>query len=281
MKQTVVYSARSPLSRPLEFFRDGLGDILKSIGLGQILFLRSLKVRHRQTILGYLWLLVPALSLTVTFVFLRGHELISVGETPIQYAVYVFMSTILWQVFVDALRNPFKFLTGVRGVIGKTKFPHEGFLIASIFETLFAFGVRLLCFIPVLLWFGEGDSVSVLAPALGLSILLCLGFSVGVLLLPLMLLYQDFDKGLGILISVWFFATPVIYPLPANWTGSWIFNLNPVSPVLTSTRAWFFGFPAEQVEGFLVIAPFSIFLVGISWMLYRISAPHLIERLGS
>jgi lipopolysaccharide transport system permease protein len=75
--------------------------------------------------------------------------------------------------------------------------------------------------------------------------------------------------------------TPVIYPVPATGFGSILPLLNPVSPVLDTTREWLFSGSPQFFTGFLAISGFTLFALVAGWLLYRLALPILIERMSA
>jgi lipopolysaccharide transport system permease protein len=103
----------------------------------------------------------------------------------------------------------------------------------------------------------------------------------GLLLAPLGMLYQDVGRALGFGTQALFFLTPIIYPIPdASWANT-LLKLNPVTPLLQSTRDWFVTGDASQIFGFVWVSSLSLLLLIAGWVLFRISMPHLISRMSA
>ncbi len=119
-----------------------------------------------------------------------------------------------------------------------------------------------------------------LAP-LGVLSLMLLWLMFGLLLTPLALLYRDIEKGLPIILQIWFFLTPVIYLIPEKGAGAILNYINPVTPVLNTTREMMTNGKISQPELFLLISAITLLLLIIGWVLYRLAMPHLIARIGA
>ncbi|HEU0077798.1 MAG TPA: hypothetical protein VFQ76_09145, partial [Longimicrobiaceae bacterium] len=210
--EEVVYSAESQLRSPGAFAAGIRSDLRVAPSVAWQLFVRRLQAGYRQSWLGYLWLLLPPLATSGAWVYLNSARILDVGRTDLPYPVYVLTGTLLWQVFADALGAPLQQLTAARAILTKSRIPHEAMLLAGVVEVGFNFLVRLAVLVPVLLWFGVRWSPSLLLAPLGVAALLLLGFSIGLLLAPVGLLYQDVSRGLVLATGIWFFLTPVIYP---------------------------------------------------------------------
>jgi lipopolysaccharide transport system permease protein len=278
MEET-VYSADSELINPLRFIRSISSDLRIAPSVAWSLFMRSLRVQYRQTWLGYIWLLIPPLATTLMWVYLSSANILRVGETGAPYPVYVLTGTLLWQVFAEALNCPLQQLTSARDIVSKTRIPHEALLLAGLIEVLFNFAVRLLITLPVLVWYRSPWNWTFLFVPFGVLLLLLAGLTIGLLLTPVGLLYRDVSRGLAIVISFWFFLTPVIYPRPLKWPASLLVTLNPVTPLLITTRDWLIWGNAVPAPGFTIVVALSLAGLAIGWLFYKLATPHIIARL--
>ena len=98
------------------------------------------------------------------------------------------------------------------------------------------------------------------------------GFAV--LLAPMAILRRDILELLVLGCTVLFFLTPVIYPVPHNL----LVRLDPVTPVLVTTRSWVVGGSVE-LAGFAAVIGGSLVALLVGWVVYRVAQPHLITQL--
>jgi lipopolysaccharide transport system permease protein len=277
--EEVVYSADSPLRWPRRFVSGLWSDLRVAPAVAWRLFLHNLRAGYRQSWLGYFWLLLPPLATAATWVYLNAANILRVGATDVPYPVYVLTGTLLWQVFAEALLAPLQQLSSARNILTKSRTPHEALLLAGLVEVLFNFVVRLIVLLPLLVWFGTEWGVSLLLVPAGVLSLLVAGFALGLLLTPVGLLYQDVSRGLALVVGFWFFLTPVVYPLPARWPASLLGTLNPITPLLLTTRDWLTLGRVPPARGFVPVVALSLLCLSVAWLLYRLARPHLIARL--
>jgi lipopolysaccharide transport system permease protein len=283
--EVVVYSADSQLRSLRTFLSESAADLRVAPRVAWRLFLRSLRASYRRSWLGYLWLFLPPVAITATWVYLNSAGIFRVGQTGLPYPIYVLTGTLLWQVFADALQSPLQQLSSARSILTKSRTPHEALLLAGIIEVLFNFVLRLLVLVPAFLWFGSQWPVArkpefILLVPIGVAALMLLGFSIGLLLTPLGLLYQDVSRGLGIAAGFWFFLTPVIYPNPVAGAGWLVLRLNPVTPLIDVTRLWLtFGSSSKTGDAAFVLA-LTLPVLIIGWLINRLARPHVVARLG-
>jgi lipopolysaccharide transport system permease protein len=238
------------------------------------LFVHGLEARHRQSRLGYLWLLLPALASTLTWVYLAHKRILHLRETAVPYALYVLAGTLLWQLFTDALTAPLQRLSAARSVLTKARVPHESWILAGVFDAGFSFVIRLGLLAVGMAVAGTSGGWGLLLAPLGALAVVVLGLAIGLVLTPVGLLYPDIERGLAIVIALSFFLTPVIYPPPHTF----LIRFNPVTPVLVTTRSWLIG--GTGVPGELAVVFAASFLVlGAAWLVYRLAQPHLVVHL--
>lgn len=276
-----IYSPQSELARPLSLLKLMYSDLLAARELAIRLFIRNISAAYRRTFLGYVWAFLPPLVMTLTFAFLQKQRVLSVDTGALPYFVFLLSGTMLWQTFYDALNAPLKMALQSKVMLAKINFPREALILAGIAEVAFNFLIRCCFLIPVLLLYGFFPDLHWLLALFGLLGLILIGTVLGVLILPIGVIYEDVEKALPLFAGLWMFLTPVVYAAPTEGAARWMMYLNPVAPVLAQTREWLLqGSHFFAVQTCVVTAIFAcLSLVG--WMLYRLSLPHIIARLPS
>ncbi len=277
----VIYTPESQLKNPRVLFKSMYNDLILSRELSWRLFIRDISAKYRQTMLGYVWAFLPPLITTFLWVFLNNQKILNVGKTAIPYPAYVLIGTLLWQVFVDALRAPLEKVTAARSMLAKINFPREAILIAGLGEVVFNFLIRLVLIISVFLFYNIPIQSTILLFPLGIISLMLLGTMIGVILTPIGVLYRDISQAILVITQLWFYITPIVYPVPKEGLGKLVATINPVSPIIIMTRSWLTGTPADAVQPFIYITVGSIFLLFSGWTMYRLALPHLIERMSA
>ena len=273
-----IYTPESRLRRPLSLLADIKEDLLSSKELAWQMFYRNISARYRQSALGPLWALIPPVLIAFTSTILRRGGVITADETGIPYPLYVMFATILWQTFAGGIVLPLMAMrTGIQ-LLRTIRVPVEGLVLAAVYELLFDLGIQLLVLAGVFAVFGVSLSWGVI-PAIGsLAMLICFGVGLGLFLVPIGSLYTDVSSALPFLTRFWFFLTPVIYTPPEKWPYSLIVDLNPVTPLLTTTLDLSIYGTANNVLGFTVVSILACVLLVIGWVFYRVSIPMLVER---
>ena len=277
----VVYRPESELRSPLTFLKRIVDDIRGSFELTRSLLVRNIKGQYRQAALGYLWAFIPPLATTVTFVFLQSQNIIASGKTDIPYPVYVLVGTLLWQSFVDALNSPLRLVQASTSMMASVNFPREAILFAGLGEVLFYFAIRIVPVLFILPFWGGSLSWSILLFPLGALSIIAFGWGIGLLLVPVGLLYKDVEMGMGILVTLWFFATPVVYTPPVSGAMSLLARINPVSPLLACTRDLLVGGVVSLPVHFVLLSLVALGFLLTGWVAFRLAIPHLVKILNA
>jgi ABC-type polysaccharide/polyol phosphate export systems, permease component len=84
---------------------------------------------------------------------------------------------------------------------------------------------------------------------------------------------------MGIATFLLFFLTPVVYPAPTTMPGMLTLLLNPVGVLLVTSRALMTSSDVSHAGLAVAAGVGSLFLFGLAWLMFRLSAPHLVSRL--
>jgi lipopolysaccharide transport system permease protein len=275
------HTPESKIRHPLAFIKEMFRDLGSSRELAWRLVIRDISAQYRQTALGYFWAVFPPLVTSLVLILLKSSAVMDIKGIDIPYPAYVMMGTVFFQLFVDALNAPLKIVTESKAILTKINLPGEAFILSGIGQVLFSFGIKLILLIGVFLYYKVhvGWTATLLPiPLLGL---LLFGTMLGILLIPVGLLYKDIQSALLIATQGLVFLTPVAYPPNVGGTLGKIMNLNPVTPLLMAAKDLVnHGVPDNLIPFFTVLGLALIFLF-IGWIVYRLALPIIIERIGA
>ena len=135
--------------------------------------------------------------------------------------------------------------------------------------------------VPVMVYFKVPVGGSLALFPIGVLELILFGTALGVLLAPMGILFKDVEIGTGMMLGFWMLLTPVVYPPMQSGWGAVVAKWNPVSPVLQTSRDWLVGQAPVQLPGFCWVTGITAVALFVGWILYRISLPHVIARIGN
>ena len=192
-----------------------LRQLFRYRALIQSLVARELKARYRGSVLGFLWSFVnPLLLLLIySFVFTVVIERPQ-GDGLEPYALFMFCGILPWTWFSSALLESSNVLIAGGNLIRKVLFPAEVLPIVSVFAAMVHFLLGLPILAAFFFYYGHPMYASDLLwlPVIVLiQLALTLGLSLTVSALTVH--FRDIRDLLANLITLWFFASPIIYPL--------------------------------------------------------------------
>lgn len=277
----IVYTPESQLRHPGQLFNSMYRDLLASRELAWRLMIRDINARYRQSILGFLWAFLPPLATAATFILLNSNGVINTGEIDIPYPVFVMIGTVLWQVFVESIAAPLNTVINNKSMLVKINFPREAILLSSLGTLFFDLAIKIIILAGVFIFYRIPVTSSIFPAFLAVIALMLLGFTIGMVLTPIGVLYGDVSKALPIITSLWMFVTPVVYTIPQGGLLGHIAYYNPVTPILAGTRELIVSGYITDINSFLTIVGITFFVLLVMWVIYRISLPLLIERVSA
>lgn len=276
-----IYSPESSLASPAKMLRDMFRDLAAGRELAFRLAVRDIKAQYRQAFLGILWAFILPLANTVTWLFLSKSGIVKVSDTGLPYPVYVFTGTMLWAIFMDALNAPMQQVNNSKSMLSKLNFPREALIVSGIYQTLFNASIKVGLMLAALLFIGIQPGWSLLLVPLAILSLVLVGSALGMLITPVGLLYGDIGRALPLLMQFFMYLTPVVFPMPQEGWAATLFNLNPLTPLILTSRDWLSGQTPSMLVEFMVVNAMAACLLLMVWVVYRLAMPILIERMGS
>jgi ABC-type polysaccharide/polyol phosphate export permease len=228
---------------------------------------RDLMLRYKQTAMGVGWAVCMPLLNTIIFsiIFMR----VAPVETPVPYPVYAFCGLTAWNFVASALRFSVMSLTGNANLVTKVYFPREIFPFASVLVCLVDFAIAALLLVVMMAYYGIGVSWPILFLPVVVAVHVVLTAAVALLLSMGNLFYRDVKYVFEIVLSVWMFATSVVYPVDrvGGWLGR-VLALNPLTPIIDAYRSVLLlgEWPGAAFGGAALLA--CVALVG-AWVLFH------------
>jgi lipopolysaccharide transport system permease protein len=174
---------------------------------------RDIKIKYKQTALGFLWAVLQPLMLMLIFSLFFGRVL-KIETHGLPYPVYVFSGLLVWNIFSVGLTNASNSMVNNATIITKIYFPRLIIPVSSVLVSLFDFVMAFVLFVPILIYYGQPVSWVALWAWPTATFMAAVGtLGIGCWLGALNVKYRDFRYVIPFLIQVLFFTSPVIYPL--------------------------------------------------------------------
>ena len=279
--KTTVYTPDSSLANPFVMVKAMMGDLWAGRELAWRLTVRDISAQYRRSFLGILWALLLPLANTAVWLYLNSTGIVVLQQTDIPFPVYIFSGTMIWAIFMDSINAPMGETGSAIGMLTKLNFPREALLLAGVYKTLFNASIKiglLLCILP---FFKVNPGWGLVFFPLGVLSLILVGTAIGLFITPVGMLYSDVGRVLPLVMQFLMYVTPVVFAMPESGLVAKLFAINPLSPLILTTRDWLTGGTPDFLLSFLVVNAVAVVLLLASWIGYRLSLPILIERMSS
>lgn len=239
-------------------------------GLIQSLVARELKARYRGSVLGFFWSFINPLLLLLVYSFVFTYIMPAAQDERVRpFALFMFCGILPWTWFSSSLLESAGVLISGGNLIKKVLFPAEILPIVTVLSNMVHFFFGLIVLAGFLVYYQRPVSISELAlfpVAVAIQLILTLGFAL--LLAALTVHFRDLRDILSNLLTLWFFATPIIYPYflfedplkPGEepWQSQLI-KLNPFTHLAISYQEiLFFTGPVGHLKWLLVLGAMSV-----------------------
>ena len=228
---------------------------------------RDVKIKYKQTALGFLWAIVQPLFMTIVFTVFVSDSIVQKTHLPIPYPVFALSGMLLWGIFSGGMTNAANSMVSNANIIKKIYFPRLIIPISAILVALIDFLIAFVLFIIALFIYKVDVNYSALF-FLPLSIIItCLSaMGCGTLLAALNIKYRDVRYVLPFLIQGLLFLTPILYPttISNNKVAQFVLKLNPLTGALELMRGLFSGYAINyQTVVMSLISSLLLFIIGI------------------
>lgn len=218
--------------KPKEKLSLGLGEMWQYRELFYFFTWRDIKVKYKQTILGFLWAILQPLLMTILLSYSLGGIISGYSQLTIPYPLFAMSGLIIWNIFSSGLTNAGNSMVTNSNIIKKIYFPRLIIPISAVLVSLFDFIMAFVVFIAMLFYYHVPVHLLLFLPLMFLSVFIAsvATFGMGSLLAALNIKYRDFRYVIPFMIQALLFVTPVIYPVQivSNPILKSILVLNPI-----------------------------------------------------
>jgi len=214
----------------------GLRELWTFRQLLVLLAWRDVKVRYKQTALGFGWAIVPPIMTMVAFSLVFG-GFANIPSDGLPYPIFAYSGLLPWLLFSQAVSRGGISLVGSSGLVSKVYFPRLVVPVAAVLTPLADFAFSLAVLAALMGWYGAAPGWAALAlPAL-VVLALATALAVSLWLSAVNVKYRDVNLGLNFLVQFWVYFSPVIYPVSiVPHAVRWLYSLNPMTGVIDGFR---------------------------------------------
>jgi lipopolysaccharide transport system permease protein len=217
---------------------DGREAVVEQFEYRELLYqltTRDLLIRYKQAIMGFGWAVFMPLINTAVFsvIFTRVAPL----QVDVPYPLFAYLGLLTWNFTASSLRFAVNALTGNISLVTKVYCPREVFIVSSILVTLIDTLVGGIVLVGLMAYYHIGPGWALLYLPSVILIQIAFTTAVGLFLSMANLFYRDVKYLFELVITVWMFATSVLYPssLVTGKAGI-VLRLNPMTAIVDGYR---------------------------------------------
>jgi ABC-type polysaccharide/polyol phosphate export permease len=213
-----------------------LGQLVRYRGLIHSLVARELKARYRGSVLGFFWSFINPLTLLLIYTFVFKYVMPAAPQGTDPYPLFMFCGLLPWTWFSSSLLESSGVLISGGNLIKKVLFPAEILPIVTVTANMVHFFLALPILVFFLIWFSAPLTVpELLCFPLVVAVQLIFTLGCALILSALTVHFRDIRDILSNLLTLWFFATPIIYSYQyAPALARRFMNLNPFAHLAIS-----------------------------------------------
>jgi lipopolysaccharide transport system permease protein len=243
------------------------GDLLWTLSVHRV------KVRYKQSRLGMLWAVLQPLAMMLVFTLMFSF----IGGVPshgVPYAVFAYAALLPWTAFSSGLASASSALTSHASLLTKVAFPREILPVTYVAAALVDMTTAAGALVALMAWYRVPVGSTIVWSALAVALLALWLLAMGLLISALQVRYRDVGLAMPIMLQVWMFATPVLYPLSAakhslSASAYLAYLLNPMAGIVDTFRRGVVLHQAPDAQALLVSAGVIAVVLPASYLYFK------------
>lgn len=245
--------------------------------------IREFQAKYRNSLFGIVWMILNPLAmiLVYTVIFSRIMQSRLPGvDGAFSYSIYLCAGILTWGLFSDITGRCLNVFIENANLIKKLSFPKLCLPVIVVMSSLLNFAIIFSLFLVFLFVTGNLPGVGLLAffPVLALQIAFAVGL--GMTLAVFNVFFRDVGQLFGILLSFWFWFTPIVYPasvLPEE--AAHLLAYNPMAHIIGAYQEIFVKGHFDDWAGLAPIAVVAAVLCVVGFSLLRRNAADMVDEL--
>lgn len=235
---------------------------------------RDFVAKYKQTILGPIWFVIQPLLTTLMFVVVFGN-IAGIPTDGIPQVLFYMSGIVGWNYFATCLNDTSQTFLKNAAIFGKVYFPRLAMPLSIVISNLVSFFIQfvfLLCFLLYFYLRGADISTSyevLLIPFL-VMLMAGLGLGFGIIISSLTTKYRDLTHLVSFGVSLWMYATPIIYPLSEIPERYRLLVLaNPMTPLVETFKTALLGVGTVNYYHLLYSLAFTVVLLAVGILIFN------------
>jgi lipopolysaccharide transport system permease protein len=259
---------RPPSFEPWRLWSAGR-ELLSYRDLLVTLSLHRLSVRYKQSILGWAWALVQPLALMLIYTIIFS-VVTRMPDEGVPYAVFVYAALLPWTYFATIMTNSATCLVNHSQLITKVYFPREILPLTYVAAAFVDFLVGAVVLAGMMVYYHLPVTRYVLYLIPIMAVLSAFGLALALFLSVLQVRVRDIGLAMPLVMQVWMFATPVVYPLSAVPSRLRVYyDVNPLAGTIESFRRVLLQSKPPEYSSFAEASVIALVLLPVAYLFFK------------
>lgn len=258
-----------PTQSVIELLCDGLTSLLRHRSLFVEMTLLRLKVRYKQSLLGWFWAVVPPLLLMITYTIIFSNVIgFKTGDLPV--ALFILSGLIPWTFFSASISTATAGIVTHRYLISRCAFPREIIPLSYVVSALLDLGIGILMLVAFMHYFGFWPTLHALYAIPILGMLISYSAAASLCCSSFQARFRDIGVAMPLLLQIIMFTAPIVYSsdsIPQNIKD--IYFLNPLAILIEAFRQTVVLGINPNVDQMIYCAIGSIIFLGLAYVLFK------------
>ncbi len=230
---------------------------------------REINQRYKQSVLGYAWVILVPLAQLIVMNFLFSIVL-RIPSQGIPFIIFLAVALLPWNFFANSLSSSVNSLVSNSSLITKIYFPREILVYSTIIAKMVDFLFSCIALVIFFLVYKTTLTLTLFWVPLIFVIQIIFTTGLSLILAALNLFYRDIQYLLNLVVMLWMYLTPVMYPVeivPEKYR--FIFSLNPMSVIINAYRQTILGGGEPNYFSLTVAFITSSVIFAVSFYLFK------------
>jgi lipopolysaccharide transport system permease protein len=255
-------------------FDVNLAELWKYRDLIALFVKRDFVSKFKQTILGPIWFILQPLITTIMFTVVFGN-IAGIPTDGVPKMLFYLVGLVGWTYFATCLNDTSQTFIKNASIFGKVYFPRLALPVSVVISNLVSFIIQfvfMLCFLAYFMIMGADvhPNIHVLLIPVLVLIIAGLGLGFGIIISSLTTKYRDLTHLVAFGVSLWMYATPIIYPLSEIPEKYKLFVLaNPMTPIVETFKVALLGVGEVNYMQLLYSFGFTVVVLFIGVLIFN------------
>jgi lipopolysaccharide transport system permease protein len=258
-----------PTRSLVQILSAGLTELWSHKSLFLEMTLLRLRVRYKQSLLGWTWAVLPSLVLMITYTLIFS-KLIGLKGDDLPYALFIFSGLIPWTFFSTSVSTATAGIVTHRYLISRVAFPREIIPLSYVAAALVDLGIGMVMLAAMMGYFGFSSRLNTLYAIPVIGMLIIFSSAVALCCSSFQARFRDIGVAMPLLLQVLMFTTPVVYSsaaIPQNVKA--IYFANPLAIVIEAFRQAATSGVSPDAGAMIYCGTVSIVCLVFSYILFK------------